>query len=216
MLGKLIRRRKPAVAMPGTGAAQDALRLSARLPSPFGREPLLSLDVELRTQQSANGERVQVRARLDGLVRPPSQRALAAPGGDGRKLPARRLGRRSAELLARLPVIRRAAEQLAGKLHSELVISATTEPRPADASALVPSRMADLGFGRQMADTHAQPLVEVLEELGHDGTQTQMGLLQVAKAHLPPELVRLLGDAPFQLSAAWLTQVTDDPDAGQA
>lgn len=216
MLGKLIRRRKRHQPLRDDGPAQDALRLSARLPSPFGAEPLLTLDMELRAQQGPNGDRVQVRAKLGGTVRPPAQRALAAPRSDKAGLPALRLRDRGVDWVSRLPVIRRTAERLAGKLQSEFVVSATTEARPDGHRALVPSRMAALGFGQRLAHSHHEPLVEVLEELGHDGTQTQMGLLQVAKAHLPPELARLLGDAPFQLSAAWLTQVSNDPDAGEA
>ena len=89
------------------------------------------------------------------------------------------------------------------------MITASTHELP-KTDELVPSAMAKLGFGQARLARSHEPVVEVSESHGDDGTSNQMGLLRLRKEHLPPALSEALGELPFNLSAAWLTQIQKD------
>lgn len=205
---------------------RDDATVRAAIPSPFGDEPLLNLELRLRTEQQGERALLKLHARIDGALTPspsrPPQHQLAAPeprksragdsdGNGGARLPALRdvpgkaaslVARRTADAVGKLPAVQR----MAGHVHGEWMITASTHDR-VQSRDLIPQAMNTLGFGSAPAETMAEPVVELSESVGDDGTANQMGLLQIGKRHLPPALAELLGDLPFHLSAAWLTQI---------
>lgn len=189
---------------------RDETALRATLPSPFGGDPLLQLNLRVHSEQHGDRSVVKLHATLDSAVQPAKaaakHRQLAAPEqtSDERALQAlpQRVASRAADRLATLPVVQR----LAGRLHGEWMVTASTHDVP-DTEALVPGAMAKLGFGHASLLRSQEPVVEVSETVGDDGTRNQVGLLRLRKEHLPPALAEALGHLPFNLSAAWLTQV---------
>lgn len=208
MLRKLRRAGKPAT--PDSAVQREDTAIRASVPSPFGGEPLLQLAVRLHSEQQGERSVLKMHASLDSALNPTkptdTTRALSAPDSSSETKSLARLSERvasrAAESLASLPVVQR----LAGRLHSEWVVTASTHELP-KSDELVPGAMAKLGFGQAPLARSHEPVVEVSETQGDDGTSNQMGLLRLRKEHLPPALAEALGELPFNLSAAWLTQI---------
>ena len=211
MLRKLRRAgKRPVATTPDQPVQRDEAAIRATLPSPFGGDPLLQLNLRLYNQQHGERSLLKLHATLDSAVQPGKptdpQRQLAAPKRESdntslQRLP-QRVASRAANRLAALPAVQR----MAGRLHGEWVVTASTHDVP-NTDDLVPGAMAKLGFGAASLARSSEPVVEVSETQGDDGTSNQMGLLRLHKAHLPPALAEALGDLPFNLSAAWLTQI---------
>lgn len=211
MLRKLRRagKRTPKQIQDG-GVRRDETALHATLPSPFGGDPLLQLNVRVHSEQHGERSVVKLHATVDSVVQPAKlvakHRQLAAPaptsGERALQTLPKRVASRAADRLAALPVVQR----LAGRLHGEWMLTASTHDVP-NTEALVPGAMAKLGFGHASLLRSSEPVVEVSETVGDDGTHNQIGLLRLRKEHLPPALAEALGQLPFNLSAAWLTQV---------
>ena len=194
------------IPLPGTKDG-ETLRLSARLPALFGDDPLLQIDIDLRTEKDGDGERMSVHARVDGQLRLPPDRALPAPQqAASRSLAPVRAARAAGRQALKIPVVRRAAERLAGSVHSEVMVAASTSTLAQGVASLIPSKMKALGFGQVVAERYEQPLVETM---GAADGSSQAGLVQIDKRHLPPQLAEQIGDKPFALTAAWVTEYGD-------
>lgn len=205
--------------LPSKGGETEHTRLRATIPGLFGDTPLLRIDVDVETRQDTDGESVRVTAQLDGHLHRPAGPALAAPdttesSGRGLRLAAQRSASAALERVTRVPAVRNAMHRAAGHLRSQLVVEASTRPLAAGAQALVPAGLARIGFGRTDAATSAFPVVEAWEGTAGDAGRgtSHVGVLQLAKRHLPPALIEALGDKPFHLTAVIAQQVEPADD----
>lgn len=140
----------------GTALAGGAreLSLQARIPNPFGGEPLAQLRVHLSTEDQAHGETLRLRAHLKTQLGLPTEarRALAAPDAvpvaGGRAL-APRVQRAAQGLVRRglsTAVARRITPYLERRFESWVDIQAATAPLDQGAQALVPDSVHKLGL----------------------------------------------------------------------
>lgn len=205
--------------LPSKGRETEHTHLRATVPGLFGSTPLLRIEVDVETRQDSDGETVRVTAQLDGHIHRPAGHALAAPDataatGRGLRLAAQRSAHAAVERVARVPAVRRALHRAAGHVRSQLIVEASTRPLARGAQALIPAGLAHVGFGRTDATTSEYPVVEAWEgTAGEHGRGTShVGVLQLAKRHLPPSLAEVLGDKPFHLTAVIAQQIEPDDD----
>lgn len=199
--------------VPALGAGTEHTRLRATVPGLFGREPLLRIDVDVETRQDTDGETVRIVAQIDGHLPAPPAPALSAPPSVPRslRLAAQARVERAMERVAQNPAVRRGLERAAGHLRSQLVIEASTRPLAKGATALIPSGLARIGFGATRADDSPYPVIEAWQgPVSKRGGSSHVGVVQIAKRHLPPALVKSLGDKPFSLTAVIAHQLEPD------
>jgi hypothetical protein len=131
------------------------ISLQARIPNPFGGEPLAQLRVHVSTERQAHGETLRLRAHLKTQLEVPAQPkpALAAPEASrsaSRALAPR--AQRAAQSLVRrgleTGLARRLTPYLERRFESWVDIQAATTPLDQGAQALVPDSMQVLGLGR--------------------------------------------------------------------
>ena len=199
--------------VPAQGAGTEHTRLRATLPGLFGREPLLRIDVDVETRRDTDGETVRIMAQVDGHLSAPPAPALSAPPSGPRslRLAAQARVERAVERVARHPTVRRQLERAAGHLRSQLVIEASTRPLAKGATALIPAGLSRIGFGATRADDSQYPVVEAWQgPVSRRGGASHVGVVQIAKRHLPPGLAKSLGDRPFNLTAVIAHQLEPD------
>jgi hypothetical protein len=130
------------------------LSLQARIPNPFGGEPLAQLRVHLSTEDQAQGETLRLRAHLKTQLALPAEArpALAAPESapvaSGRAL-APRVQRAAQGLVRRglaTAVARRLTPYLERRFESWVDIQAATTPLDQGAQALVSDSVHRLGL----------------------------------------------------------------------
>lgn len=202
-------------AVPAQGTATEHTRLRATVPGLFGREPLLRIDVDVETRRDTDGETVRITAQFDGHVHAPPAPALTAPPSGARslKLAAQAGLGRAVERMAQHRVVRSGLTRAAGHLRSQLVVEASTRPLAKGANALIPAGLASIGFGATTAEDSQYPVVEAWQgPTSKRGGASHVGVVQIAKRHLPPGIARSLGDRPFNLTAVIAHQTTPEDD----
>lgn len=131
------------------------LSLQARIPNPFGGEPLAQLRVRITTETQAHGETLRLRAHLKTqlAVSPEARAALPAPDrrtSDSHALAPR--AQRMAQSLVRrglaTGLARRVTPYLERRFESWVDIQAATSPLDRGAQALMPESVQILGLDR--------------------------------------------------------------------
>lgn len=171
----------------------EALSLSAEIPGRAG--PLWQMQLEMKSEPEADGERLRLRAHFKLSLR----KALPAPAetSPASNLPAR-LG---AWIERRLdsPLMQSLAQPFLDRdLNTWVEVQSSTAALDEGAKALLPARLAELGITPR-TDLPVQAWAGELQG-AHPGF-AQMTLLQLDRRHLPPNLKTALGNRPFQLSA---------------
>ena len=196
--------------LPAQEAATEHMRLAARIPGLFGPEPLLRIDVDVEIRQDADGETMRITAQMDGHLNPPSAQALSAPRSRSHalKLAAQEQLGKAVERVARHPVVSKALNKAAGHIRSQLVVEATTRPLARGTNAMIPAGLKQAGFGTRDAEASEHPIVEAWEGTVNDGRgRSHVGVVQIAKRHLPEKLIRNLGDRPLNITAVIAHQI---------
>lgn len=179
----------------------DALALSATIPGRNG--PLWQMELEMKSEPEAGGERLRLRAHFKLRLR------TAAPAPD-EPAPAPTLPDRVGRWIERrleTPLMQSlAAPFLDRDLNTWVEVQSSTAALDEGAKALLPARLAELGITPR-ADLPVQAWAGELQG-AHPGF-AQMTLLQLDRRHLPPNLQTALGNRPFQLSAAVVTVIED-------
>ena len=172
----------------------EAVSLSAEIPGRAG--PLWQMQLEMKSEPEADGERLRLRAHFKLSLR----KALPAPA---QTVPAANLPARVGAWIERrldTPLMQSLAEPFLDRdLNTWIEVQSSTAALDDGAKALLPTRLAELGI----TPRDDRPLQAWAGELqgAHPGF-AQMTLLQLDRRHLPPDLQSALGDKPFQLTAA--------------
>lgn len=207
-------------------AEGERYTLAAEIPGLRPGKPLLRLQMEMHSEPQGDGERLRLRAHwqfnfASALAPALGVDAPAAPEAErepNERLPAERV---SQWLRRRLdnPAVRRIAEPLLRHdFSSWLELRASTADLADGAGALLPEtdRLKALGIEPKLStSTENAPLAQSWAGSAgglHPGF-AQVSLLQMDKRHLPPALANLLGTKPFQLAAAVVNVVEEDPQA---
>lgn len=204
----------------GPVAADDAtlserFGFSAAIPA-GGFGSLCKLDLQLLREPQQDGERLHLRAHFQtnfaSVLRPALLHAAGADAGvpvseqSGSRAiePAGRAARIAnaglQRVLATRLVQRMAAPLLTHDFNTWMEVQASTEPLDDGAHSLVPQQEKLAAMGIQPS-RGAGPQAENWATRTPTG-YAQLSLLQVDKAHLPPELAKRFGKQPFQLAAA--------------
>ncbi|WP_028081666.1 hypothetical protein [Solimonas soli] len=214
----LKRRRKDAA--PAVETPTENFAFAAEIPirtGPAGeKEPLWKLQVQMVSEPQADGERLRLRAHLQtnlaSALRPALEAArvgqisaLPRPDSEPRALRLAERAGHAAQTVAqralRIPLVRRLAEPLLQiDFNTWIEIQTSTASLDAGSHSLLPQaeRLKTLGIHPKRAGD--QPLTESWAGEAPDGF-AQVSVLQIDKRHLPPRLLRLLGDQPFGLAA---------------
>lgn len=214
----------------GSGVAKQAdgerYTLAAEIPGLRPGKPLLRLQMEMHSEPQGDGERLRLRAHwqfnfASALgpalgVDPRQQNESSSESAE--RLPAERVGQWLRQRLDN-PTLRRIAEPLLRHdFSSWLELRASTADLADGAGALLPEtdRLKALGIEPKLStSTQNAPLAQ--SWAGSAGGPrpgfAQVSLLQMDKRHLPPALAALLGSKPFQLAAAVVNVVEEDPQA---
>ena len=206
-------------------AEGERYTLAAEIPGLRPGKPLLRLQMEMHSEPQGDGERLRLRAHWQfnfasalapalGVDPPPAE----SKGESTERLPAERV---SQWLRHRLdnPTVRRLAEPLLRHdFSSWLELRASTADLADGVGALLPEtdKLKALGIEPKLStSTENAPLAQ--SWAGSAGGPrpgfAQVSLLQMDKRHLPPALAALLGTKPFQLAAAVVNVVEEDPQA---
>jgi hypothetical protein len=225
----ILSRLRDSGAAPRAEGAADGERytLAAEIPGLKPGKPLLRINIEMHSEPQGDGERLRLRAHWQANFASALAPALAAPAKQpqnddarpsGEKLPAERV---SQWLRRRLdnPLLRALAEPLLRHdFNSWVELRASTADLAGGAGALLPEtdRLKALGIEPKLSDPkqHA-PLAQSWagSSTGPRPGFAQVSLLQIDKRHLPPALAAMLGARPFQLAAAVINVVEEDPAA---
>jgi hypothetical protein len=206
-------------------AGAERYTLAAEIPGLRPGKPLLRLQMEMHSEPQGDGERLRLRAHWQfnfasalapALGVDPPQAQAAEPSGE--RLPAERVGQWLRQRLDN-PALRRLAEPLLRHdFSSWLELRASTADLADGAGALLPEtdKLKRLGIEPKLStSTQNAPLAQSWAGSAggpHPGF-AQVSLLQMDKRHLPPALAALLGAKPFQLAAAVVNVVEEDPPA---
>lgn len=202
--------------------------LSAEIPGLKPGKPLWRINIELHTQPQGDGERLRLRAHWQanfasalapslshaGKAPEPPEESPAARAAE--QLPAQRVGQWLKRRLDN-PLLRSLAEPLLRHdFNSWLELRASTADLADGAAALLPEteRLKALGIEPRLSSPgDAAPLAQSWagSATGSRPGFAQVSLLQMDKRHLPPALAALLGARPFQLAAAVVNVVEEDP-----
>ncbi len=175
----------------------EALSLSALIPGRAG--PLWQMQLEMKSEPEAGGERLHLRAHFKLSLRkalpapkdnPGFQTATGLPARVGQWI-ERRMDSRLMQTLA--------APLLDRDLNTWVEVQSSTAPLDAGAKALLPTQLARLGI-EPKNDQAVQAWAGELR--GAKPGFAQMTLLQLDQRHLPANLKNAFADKPFQLSAA--------------
>ncbi|MDR3419007.1 MAG: hypothetical protein P4L83_22770 [Nevskia sp.] len=203
----------------------ERFTLSAEIPGLRPGKPLWRLNVELQSEPQGDGERLRLRAHWQANFASALGPALGAEAPRGapsaEKLPAERVGQWLQRRLDN-PLLRALAEPLLRhNFNSWIELRASTADLADGAGALLPEteQLKALGieprFGTSGEDA---PLTQTWagSAMGPHPGFAQVSLLQFDKRHLPPALAALLGSRPFQLAAALVNVVEEDPTASRS
>lgn len=202
----------------------ERFTLAAEIPGLRPGKPLLRLQMEMHSEPQGDGERLRLRAHWQfnfasalapALGVDPPQRPQQE---SSERLPAERVGHWLRQRLDN-PTVRRIAEPLLRHdFSSWLELRASTADLADGAGALLPetARLKALGIDPKLSSAaEGAPLAQ--SWAGSAGGPrpgfAQVSLLQMDKRHLPPGLATLLGNKPFQLAAAVVNVVEEDPEA---
>jgi hypothetical protein len=202
-------------------AEGERYALAAEIPGLRPGKPLWRLNLELLSEPQGEGERLRLRAHWQANFASALAPALGAEaplnaGPSGERLPVQRVGQWLRQRLDN-PLVRRIAEPLLRHdFNSWLELRASTADLAGGASALLPEtdRLKALGIEPKLSDsTRDAPLAQTWagSAQGPRPGFAQVSLLQLDKRHLPPGLAALLGRKPFQLAAAVVNVVEEDP-----
>ncbi|HWY24539.1 MAG TPA: hypothetical protein VNX47_06450 [Nevskia sp.] len=223
----LSRLRDGGAASRAEGAADgERYTLAAEIPGLKPGKPLLRINIEMHAEPQGDGERLRLRAHwqanfasaLAPALTAPASRAHEATPPSAEKLPAERV---SQWLRRRLdnPLLRALAEPLLRHdFNSWIELRASTADLAGGAGALLPEtdRLKALGIEPRLSDPKQDaPLAQSWagSSTGPRPGFAQVSLLQIDKRHLPPALAAMLGARPFQLAAAVINVVEEDPAA---
>ncbi|HWY25297.1 MAG TPA: hypothetical protein VNX47_10285 [Nevskia sp.] len=210
------------------GADGERYTLAAEIPGLKPGKPLLRINIEMHSEPQGDGERLRLRAHWQANFASALAPALAAPASraheamppSAEKLPAERV---SQWLRRRLdnPLLRALAEPLLRHdFNSWVELRASTADLAGGAGALLPEtdRLKALGIEPKLSDPKQDaPLAQSWagSSTGPRPGFAQVSLLQLDKRHLPPALAAMLGARPFQLAAAVVNVVEEDPGTPQ-
>jgi len=211
------------------GADGERYTLAAEIPGLKPGKPLLRINIEMHSQPQGDGERLRLRAHwqanfasaLAPALAAPAPRPDAAATSSTEKLPAERVGQWLRQRLDN-PLLRAVAEPLLRHDFSSWIeLRASTADLAGGAGALLPEtdRLKALGIEPKLSDPKQDaPLAQSWAGASNGPKPgfAQVSLLQLDKRHLPPALAGLLGARPFQLAAAVVNVVEEDPTAPPA
>jgi len=210
-----------------SGAVQRAdsenFALSLEVPGLRPGKPLWRLNLELQTEPQGDGERLRLRAHWQANFASalgPALTAEAAPQRSQEKLPAERVGQWLRRRLDN-PLLRAVSEPLLRHdFNSWLELRASTADLAEGAGGLLPEseRLKALGIEPKFGDTAQRAPLAQTWAGSTEGPRpgfAQVSLLQFDKRHLPAALAALLGTRPFQLAAALVNVIEEDPSAPQ-
>ncbi len=196
---------------------EDRKAFEVAIPIGNSTEPLWRIRVQMLTEPQADGERVRLRAHIQthfaSALRPAllaHAAAQAAPAltdlhaSRGQRLAARagQLAQRTAQRALAIPVVGLLMEPLLKlDLNTWIEIQASTASLDAGSHDLLPQADKLAALGIQPRRAGDQPMAESWAGEAPDGF-AQVSVLQMEKRHLPPQLQRALGTAPFSLAAA--------------
>ncbi|MGH8445580.1 MAG: hypothetical protein ACREVL_09945 [Solimonas sp.] len=213
----ILNRRKKRTTPQAVAPATENFAFAAEIPV-GEKEPLWKLQVQMISEPQADGERLRLRAHLQtnfasalrpalAAARAPQNAALPHSGesSGGRSL---RLAERAgqavqdvAQRALRLPLVRRIAEPLLQlDFNTWIEVQTSTASLDAGSHSLLPQQERLAALGIRPKRTGDQPLTESWAGEAPDGF-AQVSVLQLDKRHLPPQLLKLLGDQPFGLAA---------------
>jgi hypothetical protein len=206
------------------GADGERYTLAAEIPGLKPGKPLLRINIEMHSQPQGDGERLRLRAHWQANFASALAPALAAPAqpaaASAEKLPAERVGQWLRRRLDN-PLLRAVAEPLLRHdFNSWIELRASTADLAGGAGALLPEtdRLKALGIEPKLSDPKQDaPLAQSWAGASNGPRPgfAQVSLLQLDKRHLPPALAGLLGARPFQLAAAVVNVVEEDPTTPQ-
>jgi hypothetical protein len=205
-------------------AEGERYTLAAEIPGLRPGKPLLRLQMEMHSEPQGDGERLRLRAHWQFNFASALAPALGvdpqpqANRESAERLPAERVGQWLRHRLDN-PTVRRLAEPLLRHdFSSWLELRASTADLADGVGALLPEtdKLKALGIEPKLStSTENAPLAQ--SWAGSAGGPrpgfAQVSLLQMDKRHLPPALAALLGAKPFQLAAAMVNVVEEDPQA---
>jgi hypothetical protein len=205
-------------------AEGERYTLAAEIPGLRPGKPLLRLQMEMHSEPQGDGERLRLRAHWQFNFASALAPALGvdpqpqANRESTERLPAERVGQWLRHRLDN-PTVRRLAEPLLRHdFSSWLELRASTADLADGVGALLPEtdKLKALGIEPKLS-TSTQDAPMAQSWAGSAGGPrpgfAQVSLLQMDKRHLPPALAALLGAKPFQLAAAVVNVVEEDPQA---
>lgn len=206
---------------PVPGESQD-FSFAAEIPLAGSDTPLWRIKLQIASEPHGDGEKIRLRAHIQSnfasALRPAltasqvSQRALAAPSRVLKVTQrAGALAQRAAARAIRLPLLRTLAEPLLEHdLNTWIEINASTASLDRSSRELLPQsdKLAALGI-HPASKTRGPADGPLMENWAGEapGGFAQVSLLQIDKQHLPPRLVKSLGEKPFALAAAIVNTV---------
>jgi hypothetical protein len=208
-------------------AEGERFTLAAEIPGLRPGKPLWRIQLELHSEPQGEGERLRLRAHWQAnfasalapaLSAEPAQPPRAETPESSERLPAERVSHWLRQRLDN-PTVRRLAEPLLRHdFSSWLELRASTADLAGGVSALLPEtdRLKALGIEPKLSNsTEDAPMAQSWagSAAGPRPGFAQVSLLQMDKRHLPPALAALLGAKPFQLAAAVINVVEEDPAA---
>ncbi|HZR34168.1 MAG TPA: hypothetical protein VFA75_02255 [Nevskia sp.] len=209
------------------GAEGERYTLAAEIPGLKPGKPLLRINIEMHSHPQGDGERLRLRAHWQANFASALAPALAAPARQpepvtpsAERLPAERVGQWLRRRLDN-PLLRAVAEPLLRHdFNSWVELRASTADLAGGAGALLPEtdRLKALGIEPKLSDPKQDAPLAQSWAGSAAGTRpgfAQVSLLQLDKRHLPPALAKLLGSRPFQLAAAVVNVIEEDPAAPQ-
>lgn len=202
LLNRLQSIRRSGEALIAERLSGEALSLSAEIPGSTG--PLWQMQLEMKSEPEAGGERLRLRAHFKLSLR---RRSLPPPASP-LPLPALpfRVGKWIERRMASTLMQTLAAPLLDRELNTWVEMQTSTAPLDAGARALLPTQLARLGI-EPKNDQAVQAWAGELR--GAKPGFAQMTLLQLDQRHIPPNLQRVFADRPFQLSAAIVNVIED-------
>jgi hypothetical protein len=208
----------------GDGAEGERYTLSAEIPGLSPGKPLWRINLELHSEPQGDGERLRLRAHWQANLASALAPALAADhapplaedGTPKSGLPVQRVGQWLRRRLDN-PLLRAVAEPLLRhNFNSWMELRASTADLAGGAGALLPEsgRLKALGIEPQLSGPNQEaPLAQSWtgSAMGPRPGIAQVSLLQIDKRHLPPALAALLGARPFQMAAAVINVIEEEP-----
>lgn len=201
---------------------REELTFAAEVPVEGANAPLWRVNVQLVTEPHGDGERVRLRAHVQtnfASLRPAltatSSKSDTKAIGNGRSGKSLSITQRTTALAQRAlenPVVNFLAQPLLKHdFNTWIDLQASTASLDAGAHALVPQseKLTAMGI-RPARSKDGGPVAESWSGQSPNGSGfAQVSIIQMDKKHLPAQLVKMLGDKPFQMAGAIINTVEE-------